>query len=137
MTRINVIPVNELSDQWLLAEYHELPRCIKQDINTTDAPEQYCLGKGHMKWAKKHSIFTVWRYLDLCKEMEYRGFKVNYNFTSLCIFYIDHALLKDDNEYWVTHKDIELNRQRLVEKYKVKPNYYKWTKRDKPSWLEV
>ena len=29
MTRINVIPVEELSDQHLMAEYRELPRAIK------------------------------------------------------------------------------------------------------------
>ena len=51
MTRINLIDVEELSDQNLLAEYRELPRCIKQDINTDDAPDKYTLGKGHMKWA--------------------------------------------------------------------------------------
>lgn len=29
MTRINVIPVSELSDQHLIAEYRELPRVLK------------------------------------------------------------------------------------------------------------
>jgi hypothetical protein len=31
--------------------------------------------------------------------------------------------------------DIEINRQRLIEKYKLKPAWYKWTKRNKPKWL--
>lgn len=34
MTRINVIDVKYLSDQWLLAEYRKLPRVIKQNIST-------------------------------------------------------------------------------------------------------
>lgn len=51
MTRINVVPVFELSDQHLMAEYRELPRVIKQKINTTDAPRLYKLGLGHVKWA--------------------------------------------------------------------------------------
>lgn len=29
MTRINVVPVEELSDAWLIAEYRELPRVLK------------------------------------------------------------------------------------------------------------
>ena len=33
MTRINVVPVKELSDQHLIAEYRELQRVIKQQIN--------------------------------------------------------------------------------------------------------
>lgn len=32
MTRINLIPVKELSDQHLIREYQELPRCIKKKI---------------------------------------------------------------------------------------------------------
>ena len=31
MTRINLIPVKELSDQHLIAEYREIPRVIKQE----------------------------------------------------------------------------------------------------------
>lgn len=40
MTRINLVPVEELSNQHLVAEYRELPRCIKQKINTECAPER-------------------------------------------------------------------------------------------------
>lgn len=137
MTRINVVPVRELSDQWLLAEYHELPRCIKQEINTTDAPEQYCLGKGHMKWAKKHSVWLMNRYHGLCNEIEYRGFNINYPFYKLLEVYFKTVLLENDNDYSIKDKDIHINQQRLIEKYNLKPNYYKWTKRDKPKWLEV
>lgn len=135
MTRINVVPVQELSDQWLLAEYHELPRVIKQDINTSDAPDNYILGKGHMKWAKKHSVFTLWRYHSLCKEMLYRGFKINYPLAELVTYYVDNGLIENDNDYNVTDENIHINQQRLIEKYNLKPNYYRWTKRDKPEWL--
>ena len=57
MTCINVIPVQELSDQHLIAEYHELPRVLKQDIDTTNAPERYRLGKtGATKLATRRSV---------------------------------------------------------------------------------
>lgn len=59
MTRINVIPTYELSDQWFLAEYRELPRCIKQNINIKNAPINYCLGKRHMKWVRCHIMFLL------------------------------------------------------------------------------
>ena len=127
MTRINVVPVWELSDQHLIAEYHELPRVLKQNINISDAPDKYCLGKGHMKWAKLHARYCMGRFLDLIKEMKYRGFRVNYepwkatNYSPL--------------EYYRTTEDIELNRERLREKYQMKPNWYRWTKRTKPDWL--
>lgn len=54
MTRINVIPVWELSDQHLLAEYRELPRVLKQNISTVGAKSYYHLGPGHMKWGRRH-----------------------------------------------------------------------------------
>lgn len=128
MTRINVIPVRELSDQHLIAEYHELPRVLKQNINTADAPEKYCLGKGHMKWAKRYSLYTRARYIALWSEMLFRGFAVNY-----CKDNFDTSLHKQ--WYDPTPEDIELNRQRIREKYQMKPNWYRWTRRTKPWWL--
>ena len=125
MTRINVVPVWELSDQHLIAEYHELPRVLKQNINITDAPDKYCLGKGHMKWAKRFGLFTSCRYGQILAEMEYRGFKTNYGMIMDC----------NEESYRPTQEDIELNRNRLREKYQLKPNWYHLTKRTKPSWL--
>lgn len=62
MTRINVIPVEELSDQHLIAEYRELPRVLKQNININDAPETYKLETGHVKWAKRHTKYVETRF---------------------------------------------------------------------------
>lgn len=59
MTRINVIPVWELSDQHLLAEYRELPRVLKQNISTVGAKSYYHLGPGHMKWGRRHWNFCL------------------------------------------------------------------------------
>lgn len=137
MTRINVVPVEELSDQWLIAEYHELPRCIKQDINTKYAPPHYKLGKGHMKWAKKHSLFLFERYNKLCMEMKHRGFTVNYPYTKFWHEYIDTIKSDNRHNYLASILDKEINISRLIEKYKLKPNYYTWTKRSKPYWIKI
>lgn len=126
MTRINVIPVSELSDQHLIAEYHELPRVLKQNINIADAPEKYCLGRGHMKWAKLHDVFVMFRYWRILDEMKHRGFKTTDYGTELCSY---------NDDYVAQPADIELNRQRIREKYQMKPNWYRWTKRTKPEWL--
>lgn len=133
MTRVNLVPVWELSDQHLIAEYHELPRALKQNINTDNAPEQYCLGPGHVKWAKKHSLFLHARYLYLCSEMEYRGFQVNYPWQNI----VDEYPVResDDNYYIPRLADIFRSKQRIKEKYNKMPNYYTWTKRSKPRWL--
>lgn len=128
VTRINVVPVEELSDQHLIAEYHELPRVFSRDINTLDAPEDYCLGKGHVKWAASHRIFVGHRYLEIVGEMRYRGFST----AGIIRNIMRYGNLTD---YFVCDKDIELNRERVREKYKKKPDWYRWTKREKPNWL--
>ena len=135
MTRINVIPVEELSDQWLLAEYHELPRCIKQDINTECAPSRYKLGPGHMRWAKAHSLWLTYRYGKLIEEMKYRGFKPKYTLEELQAYWYDIDHLNGNIWYEITEVDKIINRDRLLNKYVSKPNYYRWTRRNKPSWI--
>lgn len=134
MTRVNVITPQELSDQHLIAEYHELPRVLKQDINICGAPDCYVLGAGHMRWACKYWKYTYNRFVALCNEMRYRGFNVNFapktlrNYTA--------RFCNRSGEYTVTPMDIEINRARIREKYHKKPEFYKWTRRQKPDWLD-
>lgn len=137
MTRINLVPVYELSDSWLLAEYRELPRCIKQNINTDNAPKYYCLGTGHMKWARQHILFLLDRYREICNEMQYRGFTINYPYQKLLEWTYNNVNKALINPYIVTSDDLNINKQRLIEKYQQKPNFYKWTNRDKPKYCVI
>lgn len=127
MTRINIVPVEELSDQHLIAEYNELPRCLKQRVNLSDAPSNYKLGKGHVKWAQNHCKFILNRFSQIISEMEFRGF--NHKYTT------DGLSLLLNNDYNVTANDIMINRNRIKERFNLKPNWYRWTKRNKPLWL--
>lgn len=131
MTRINVVPVEELSDQWLIAEYRELPRALKGNISLKNAPNHYKLGNGHMKWARKYAIYTNNRMDKIVKEMVYRGFKPN--FSADLSQYITEDM---KNDYTVDLNDLEVNKSRLVEKYNKRPNFYRWTKRIKPEYLK-
>ena len=136
MTRINLVPVEELSDQHLIREYNELPRCIKQNIDTRNTTHRYTLGKGHMKWAKKHSAFLINRYSDLCNEMIFRGFTVNYPFENLYLYHCSHTIVSNNHNYIPDDLDILVSRNRIIEKYLLKPDWYRWTKRDTPHYLE-
>lgn len=137
MTRVNVIPVSELSDQHLIAEYRELPRTLKQEMDLTNVSSTYILGKGHAKWARRHWKFTLNRLFDLHKEMLYRGFKPSYEPSMITIHMntlIDHYN-DSDADYIVTESDIELNRQRILERYNTNKGFYKWSKRKQPTWM--
>lgn len=59
MTRINLVPVEELADQHLLAEYRELPRCLNKPTRSPSDFPVYVLGKGHVKWAEAHQKFLL------------------------------------------------------------------------------
>lgn len=130
MTRINLVPVEELTDQWLVAEYRELPRVLKGNISIKDAPNHYVFGKGHIKWARKYALFTNKRMKQLVDEMHYRGFKTN--FSADLSKYITDDL---KNEYQPSLIDVQLSKERLIFKYNKKPNFYRWTKRNKPNYL--
>lgn len=134
MTRINLIPVEELSDQHLIAEYKELPRCIKQDINIFDAPHTYTLGKGHMKWARRNWHFLLNRFSLICSEMDYRGFKRKYSAKDLYDYFYSHYKF-EKIIYIPSSADLKISRDRIKEKLFLKPSFYKWTNRNKPDYI--
>ena len=134
MTRMNLIPVFELSIPHLIAEYREISRIILQHINTKNAPSTYCLGTGHVKWARKHSLFVINRYKELCDEMVYRGFTVNYPYEDLLKVYNDTVEKENKNDYVITEEDIILSRNRIIEKLRAKPRAYMWGNRPEPSY---
>lgn len=133
MTRINLVPVDELADQHLIAEYRELPRCIKNDIDISLAPDHYVLGKGHVKWARKNWKFLLNRFDQICKEMDHRGFKHEFSAKDLETFFREHYDLPIV-DFIPSRNEMELSRARLLEKLSKKPFFYKWTKRPIPEW---
>ena len=65
--------------------------------------------------------------MQLIGEMRWRYFEPTYDVVGFDT--------KDGTNYTPTQDDIELNRQRLREKYQKKPDWYRWTNRTKPDWL--
>jgi deoxyribonuclease (pyrimidine dimer) len=134
MTRINLISVEELSDQHLIAEFRELPRIVNAVINgkaiIKNIPEFYTLGKGHVKFFYNKILFLAERYAQIYAEMKYRGFKINDLYSpekmlqriQACDDYVEQPHIFSGQE-------IALSRNRIIEKLKKKPTYYKWTKR--------
>ena len=90
MTRINTIPVTELTRQHLVAEYREIGRifdvAFKAELRgyTPDSygiPKEFCLGAGHVKFFTDKLLFIESRFAELVSEMQARGY--NPQFTSL------------------------------------------------------
>lgn len=96
MTRINCVPVEELCNEHLLAEYKELPRISGaiwrwHEKTTTNieglgevfvsptAPDSYCMGKGHVKFFYDKGEWLRRRFEEeIVPELERRGYNLSY-----------------------------------------------------------
>jgi len=83
MTRINCVPVTELHDRHLVAEYRELPRCFAlmyaaqqrgEAVRDKRNPTEYVLGTGHVRFFYDKGLFLLTRQRELVAEMLRRGF---------------------------------------------------------------
>ncbi|MFN6269271.1 MAG: pyrimidine dimer DNA glycosylase/endonuclease V [Akkermansiaceae bacterium] len=118
MTRINVIPVSELTTKHLVAEYREitrLPNNLKKSLSRKvpfsldEIPKEYTMGTGHVKFFYNKMKYLQYRFEDLVREMKLRGYNPTYTDSSIFIpkdstFY---------NDYIPTEKAKEINRERI------------------------
>lgn len=83
MTRINLLPVTQLTDQHLVAEYREIlrmPKYLSRSLNTKrgvridDLPPVFTLNTGHVKFFYNKGRFVRDRFWELRGEMHRRGF---------------------------------------------------------------
>ena len=135
MTRVNLIPVEELSDQHLLSETREIkriPNCIiKGRFSLKSIPKNYTMGTGHVKYFYDKLIWLYHRYMDLYNECLKRGFEVtNYEDAFIQAGYENKDLC---NNWIPTEQDIRVSRTRIAEKIFRKDvcqqkKYYRWTR---------
>ena len=123
MTRINVVSVQELSRQHLVAEYREITR-LPSNLNAwlnrktkkpdfKEIPPEYKLGEGHVKFFFLRFQFLEKRFESLVQEMLDRGYNPTYRDSS--IFKVDKPFY---NDYTPTEEAMEINRQRIKERTK-------------------
>lgn len=138
MTRINLVPVKELTDQHLLAEYRELPRIhsivrkllsqIEPEEIKKRVPDLFTLGTGHVRFFYDKGEFQFRRYKALCEELYGRGFNANPRVSADDIYHFycgfsQASLLLD---YVPTPEAMLISRARLEEKIAMKPSWYRY-----------
>lgn len=86
MTRVNCIPVSELTARHLVAEYRELPRlyalaagAYARGETPLDHPTEYRLGAGHVRFFYSRIGFVIKRHRQLIAEMKRRGYSPSYD----------------------------------------------------------
>lgn len=122
MTRINLVPPQELHDKHLVAEYFELPRvftAVKKKVDKGKTPSDYShltefrFGAGHVTFFYTRLEFLSVRYRILVHEMVKR----NFNVKRLSVINPDIPI--EWYGMWTpTDRDIELSRDRINERLK-------------------
>ena len=133
MTRINLVEPSELTDQHLIAEYREifmvggsLKRTLvsKNGYQESKVPKKYTLNAGHVYFFYNKGQYLDKRYQELIKEMKKRGFKPDKTRLFPKEIFIKNGLYND----WIPNpEDYKLIRQRIEEKIKMKPKWYRMT----------
>ena len=120
MTRINCLPVTELADQHLFAEYRELPRIFKlaRKLSPREAVPSYRMGSGHVKFFYDKTLWLFNRHKELVNECVLRGYKLSYKSIS--------PIPGLDLDWSPTPQAIHLSRTRLQEKLQLRPSFYKY-----------
>lgn len=118
MTRINLVPPDELCDQHLLAEWRELPRMANFAFKAkahASIPTNYTLVAGHMKFFLDKGIFLERRHSQLVDELQRRGFKLSDRPPFRMPF------LHGRRDYTPTPDALAINRARILERMPVNP----------------
>jgi deoxyribonuclease (pyrimidine dimer) len=126
MTRINVIPVEDLTDQHLMAEYRELPMVPAAALRSNPAKfkstTRYTLNKGHVLFFfdKKEFLFERWNLL--IDELYKRGYSIDPSARTVHWYALD----KFPQIQWQPDQEaVSINMERIVERINQKPHWYR------------
>nr|AAD33362.1 pyrimidine dimer-specific glycosylase [Chlorella virus] len=135
MTRVNLVPVQELADQHLMAEFRELkmiPKALARSLRTQSSekilkkiPSKFTLNTGHVLFFYDKGKYLQQRYDEIVVELVDRGYKIN----------VDAKLDPDNvmvgefyNDYTPTEDAFNIIRARIAEKIAMKESWYRFTK---------
>jgi len=129
LTRINILPVEELTDQHLMAEYREIfmigsalqisLKSKKWDKNRI--PKELTLGTGHVMFFYDKGLYLYKRYQQIQTELNKR----NYNLDKSRLFKVTQFPTDYYNDWTPTDRDRAVIRERIEERIKQKPHWYR------------
>ena len=134
MTRVNLVPVGELSNQHAFSEWRELkmiPKALARSLKTQSIdkilkkiPKEFTLNTGHVLFFYDKGAYLRKRYEQLTEELITRG----YNFNRDAKFDPDDVMYSPDwnGDYKPDERAFAIIRERIAEKIALRPNFYKW-----------
>ena len=133
MTRINTIDPVHLTNEWLIAEFRELPRIVNelhkhpQRFKLKDIPKEFTLNTGHVKFFRNKLLYLSKRHTDIIKELSERGI----NFDKKIKVDLDNLSpsikLFGCNDWKPSKRDHKLIVERLTERFNLRKKAYHLT----------
>jgi len=142
MTRINIIPVSELTDQHLIAEYREItmvPAALKRTLRSKvglqykKISKEFTLNTGHVYFFYNKGLYLNKRYDEIVSEMKYRGFNPDPTRRFPKEVFPEELY----NDWMPSLNEQKVIRQRIREKIAMKPDWYRKTSHKKRPSLAV
>jgi deoxyribonuclease (pyrimidine dimer) len=129
LTRINIIPVEELTDQHLMAEYREmfmvgsaLQKSLKSpNWDKNRIPKELTLGTGHVMFFYDKGQYLYKRYSQIQKELTKRNYKLD----KTRLFKVTQFPTEYYNDWTPTDRDRAILRERIQERINEKPEWYR------------
>ena len=134
MTRVNLVPVEELANQHLFAEFRELkmiPKALARSLKTQSVekilkkiPKEFTLNTGHVLFFYDKGEYLRRRYEQLTEELIARGYNINRD----AKFDPDDIMFDPqwNGDYKPDERAFAIIRERIAEKISQKPSFYKW-----------
>ena len=128
--RINIIPVQELADQHLFAEFREIKMLPKMFLKSYNTPtgiqfnrikQSYTLNAGHGYFFYNKFKYIERRFKELSEEVLARGYK-----TASFDFDLSKIPVAFFNDYTPTFEEQQVNVERILLRINDKPNWYKF-----------
>lgn len=132
MTRINLVDPALLPDQFLMAEYRELPMVmgsLRRTLNSkagwqaSKVSPTYTLNKGHVYFFTNKRAFLRDRFEKLIHELRKRNFNIDPSSRNVDWSVFDNV---PQVEWHPTPAEVVINAERLRIRYQAKPLWYKY-----------
>ena len=129
MTRINILPVEELTDQHLMAEYREIFMIgsalqISRKSKNWDPkriPDKFTLNAGHVMFFYDKGKYLYKRYDQIRVELKKR----NFNLDKSRHFKVTQFPTEYYNDWVPTKEDQSIVLKRIEERIQQKPEWYR------------
>ena len=135
MTRINLVPAENLADQHLMSEWREIkmvPAALRRSLRTKtiqsilkSVPSRYTLNTGHVTFFYNKMKFLTDRYEILSNELLARS----YNLSKIGTFdqFMEDIPGAFKTDSWhPDKKEVDINVERICMRISEKPNWYRY-----------